>query len=478
MASLLVYAFDTNQVITSTQTCYTTEMFSDINKTKTNAFDEKQLRAKLIASLGKKVVDDWFGEFSVHADGCNICIYLPDIFMRDWINTHYIDQIYTCLKELTGLDCHICLDVMEKTSNKSSAVRAKTTTPERSLIIDNGRYTFDNFIVGKTNEMAQTAAMKVCDVIINNQSLPINPLFIYGEPGVGKSHLLAAIKHQIEQKRPDIKITHMTAEQFMYEFIKALKERDVVSFKEMLRSSKVLLIDDVPFIIGKDSTQEEFFHTFNYLRERHCQIVLSSDKPASKLDGLEDRLKSRLGWGLSIEIHQPNYELRLAILQHKIHTTGVHMDLQAMEFLASQLTGNLRDLEGTWNKLVSYSHWLKQDISVMMVRQILNEMNQNPKKLMNIEDIQKCIAEFFGMTVQMLKSTGRKQDIVRARHIGVYLSRELTDSSLAQIATAFGGRDHTAISYGVKKIKEDMMHDRQLLHDVEKIKAMIAGVGI
>lgn len=462
-----------------------------------NVVNEAHLRAKLISMLGKKIVDDWFGEFKMSIDGVRVCILLPDIFMRDWINTHYIDQLYVCLRELMQVDCHICLDVMEKAGKKSgngvvsggsSAVGlngVKNSEGEErnedsqekvdvEEIVNTGKYTFDNFIVGKTNEMAHAAALKICELVINNKPLQMNPLFIYGEPGVGKSHLLSAIKHHLQEHRPDIKITHMTAAEFMYEFIKALKDREgTMSFKEGLRSSKILLIDDVQFIIGKNSTQEEFFHTFNYLREKYCQIVLSSDKPAYKLDGLEERLKSRLGWGLTVEIHQPHYELRLAIIQHKAEVYNVHIDAQAMEFLASQIHGNLRDLEGAWHRILTYSQWLNQDINVAMVRQVLGEMIKHEQKIVSIKDIQDCIAQHYDVTVQALQSGGRKQNLVRARHLGIFLAREMTESSLVQIANAFGGRDHTAVMYGVKKIKDELGVDRQLAQDLEKLKDML-----
>ena len=480
---------DYNASKTQSHSKYSKNLSDQHNKI--SIVNEAHLRAKLISMLGKKIVDDWFGEFSMHIDGVRVCILLPDVFMRDWINTHYIDQLYICLRELMHIDCHICLDVMAKVKGsnsrgafadskvnnadkhfKDNTERSQKVTDEE-LSADINKYTFDNFIVGKTNEMAHAAALKICDLIIHNKPLQMNPLFIYGEPGVGKSHLLSAISNHLHTHRPDIKITHMTAEQFMYEFIKALRtDKDPISFKKELRSSKVLLIDDVHFIIGKDSTQEEFFHTFNFLREKSCQIILSSDKPAYKLDGLEERLKSRLGWGLTVEIHQPNYELRLAIIQHKAELSKIHIDAQAQEFLASNIHSNLRDLEGAWHRILTYAQWLNHDINVTMVRQVLGELIKQDKKIVSIKEIQDCIAEYYGVTIQALQSGGRKQNLVRARHLGIYLARELTDSSLVQIANAFGGRDHTAVMYGVKKIKDELSTDRQLAQDIEKLKDM------
>ncbi len=430
---------------------------------------DRELRDKLKARLGKKVTDDWFAQFELNIDGTHVHLLFPDVFMKDWINMHYIDQLYACLQEMIGTECHICLDIMNEKSLQEKTIGNQSTGQTSAFA--QTKCTFSNFIVGKTNEMAYTAATKICDMVIHNQQLTMNPLFIYGEPGVGKSHLLSSISNKIREARSDLLITHMTAEQFICEFIKALRiNRDTLSFKEGLRNSKILLIDDVHFLIGKDSTQEEFFHTFNYLRENNCQIVLSSDKPSHKLAGLEERLKSRLGWGLSVEIHQPNYELRLAILQYKAEKSQLRIDDQALSFLASNLSGNLRDLEGAWNRLYNYAQWLNQDVGVLLIKQVLGEILFKQEKNVTIERIKQCVSDMLGISAQELQATGRKQDVVRARHIGIFLSREMTDSSLMQIASAFGGRDHTAILYAINKIKKDMQTDVQLSQDIEKIQ--------
>lgn len=423
-----------------------------------------ELKSKLTARLGKKVTDDWFARFELTIDNTHVHMLLPDVFLRDWINMHYIDQLYACLREMIGEECHICLDVMNA---KTAEMQSVTSVVNAST----SKYTFDNFIVGKTNEMAYTAATKICEMIIKNQTLTMNPLFVYGEPGVGKSHLLSSMSNEVRMLRPDLCITHITAEQFICDFIHALRvNKDTLSFKQGLRNSKILLIDDVHFLIGKDSTQEEFFHTFNYLRDNNCQIVLSSDKPSHQLVGLEERLKSRLGWGLSVEIHKPNYELRLAILQYKAEQSNLRIDDQALSFLASNFSGNLRDLEGAWNRLYNYAQWLNQEIGVLLIKQVLGEILFKQEKKITIDLIKTSVSNVLGVSAQELQAVGRKQDVVRARHICIFLARDMTENSLIQIASAFGGRDHTAILYAFNKIKKDMLTDAKLADDIEKIK--------
>lgn len=437
-----------------------------IDKDKYDKQHEIELKSKLVARLGKKVTNDWFSIFELRIDNTHVHMLLPDEFRRDWINMHYIDQLYACVREMIGTECHICLDLIDA-KNVVIAEQKITAAGE----VTNEKYTFDNFIVGKTNEMAYTAAKKICDMIVKNQTLSMNPLFVYGEPGVGKSHLLSSMSNEVRSLRSDLSIVHMTADQFMCDFIHALRvNKDTLSFKQSLRTSKMLLIDDVHFLIGKDSTQEEFFHTFNYLRENNCQIVLSSDKPSHQLVGLEERLKSRLGWGLSVEIHQPNYELRLAILQYKAEQSNVQIDDQALSFLASNFSGNLRDLEGAWNRLYNYAQWLNQEIGVLLIKQVLGEILFKQDRKITIDMIKKSVSDVLGVSVQDLQAVGRKQHVVRARHICIYLAREMTDNSLIHIASAFGGRDHTAILYAFNKIKKDMTTDAQLADDIEKIK--------
>lgn len=430
-----------------------------MNTAQDNPNTNKLLLDKLANRLGRKVVDAWFTHCTLDVQDDRVCIFFKDAFMRDWVNSHYIDHVHTAMKEILHKDCHICLDVIA------------TSLHDKSNVIEqyqsSSSCTFDNFIVGKTNELAYTAAVKVCEEVLHEKPASMNPLFIYGDPGVGKSHLLSAINAHVSARRPDILVTHMTAEQFVYEFIKALQDKDPVTFKDGLRASKLLLIDDVHFIIGKNSSQEEFFHTFNYLRERNCQIILSSDQPAYKLEGLEDRLKSRLGWGLTVEIHQPNYELRVAILQYKVQREKLNISQEAIEFLASNVRGNLRDLEGAWLKLESYSKWFNKQITIELIRQVLSDFLQHYDRKICIGDVHKCIAEVYGVSVDELQSGVRKKELVRARHIGIYLARELTESTLEQIANAFGGRDHTAIMYGVKKIKQDMQATPKLQDEIQ-----------
>lgn len=423
----------------------------------------------------------------------HVHIFASSAFVKDWINTHYLDDLYTVISKVLGReDFHICLDLIE---NNDLAIEAINNNHHKSYDLDSNnssvtssaevgnnaasdspqQYTFANFIVGKTNELAYTAAMKACESIKNR---PIfNPLFIYGEPGVGKSHLLSAISHRVHIMHRGAKIFHMTAEHFMYSFVKALKDKDIMSFKDELRAAQFLLIDDVHFMIGKDSTQEEFFHTFNFLIEKGCQIILSSDKPPSQLAGIEDRLKSRFGCGLSIEIHRPNYELRLAILQSKadeaIKAHGLKIENDVLEFLATSLQGNLRDLQGAWNRLSTHAQWMNQTLTLDLTKQVLHDLLSTYNRKITLHDIQNCVANNYGITIQDIKSDIRKKAFTVARHVGIYLAREMTSCSLTQIAHEFGGRDHTTVLYAIRKITKEITVDLSLAHEIERAKKQL-----
>ncbi len=333
------------------------------------------------------------------------------------------------------------------------------------------RFRFDNFIVGKPNELAFAAARRVAEA----DNVPFNPLFLFGGVGLGKTHLMHAIASHIRAYRPDKKILYLSAEKFMYQFIRALRYKDTVAFKEAFRSVDVLMVDDVQFIAGKENTQEEFFHTFNALVDQNRQVVISADKSPAELEGIEDRMKSRLGWGLVAEIHATTYELRLGILQSKAEQLNAEAPPRVLEFLAHKITSNVRDLEGALNRLVAYSNLVGRDITLESTQEVLHDLLRANDRRVTIEEIQKRVAEHFNIKLSEMHSPRRSRAIARPRQVAMYLSKQLTSRSLPEIGRKFGGRDHTTVMHAVRKVDELKQGDSSFAEDVELLRRMLEG---
>ncbi|MEM6902601.1 MAG: chromosomal replication initiator protein DnaA, partial [Pseudomonadota bacterium] len=333
------------------------------------------------------------------------------------------------------------------------------------------RFTFDNFVVGKPNELAHAAARRVAE----SDAVPFNPLFLYGGVGLGKTHLMHAIGWAIRNKTPERKVLYLSAEKFMYQFIRALRFKDTMAFKEQFRSVDVLMIDDVQFISGKESTQEEFFHTFNALVDQNRQIIISADKSPSNLEGLEERLRSRLGWGLVADIHPTSYELRLGILQAKADQLKVTVPQKVTEFLAHKITSNVRELEGALNRLVAHADLVGRDITLDTVQEVLQDLLRASDRRVTIDEIQRRVAEHYNIRVADMHSARRARAVARPRQVAMYLAKQLTSRSLPEIGRKFGGRDHTTVMHAVRKIEEICSTDSAFAEDVELLKRMLAG---
>jgi chromosomal replication initiator protein len=334
------------------------------------------------------------------------------------------------------------------------------------------RYTFDNFIVGKPNELAHAAARRVADTdsVVNG----CNPLFLYGGVGLGKTHLMHAIAWHIRRHHPERKVIYLSAEKFMYQFVRALRNKDTVSFKEHFRSVDVLMIDDVQFISGKDSTQEEFFHTFNALVDQKKQLVITGDRSPSDLEGMEERVRSRLGWGLVVDIHSTSYELRLGILQSKIERMqGVDVPQKVLEFLAHKITSNVRELEGALNRVVAHATLVGTSITLESTQAVLYDLLRANDRRITIDDIQKKVAAHFNIKVADMHSARRSVAIARPRQIAMYLAKRLTSKSLPEIGRKFGGKDHTTVMHAVKRIEELSKKDPEFAEDVELLTRML-----
>ncbi|WES32199.1 chromosomal replication initiator protein DnaA [Varunaivibrio sulfuroxidans] len=333
------------------------------------------------------------------------------------------------------------------------------------------RYTFEHFVVGKPNEFAYAAARRVAE----EATAQFNPLFLYGGVGLGKTHLMHAIAMHIREKTPGRSVIYLSAEKFMYRFIRALREQKTVDFKEQFRSVDVLMIDDVQFISGKESTQEEFFHTFNALVDQGRQIVISADKSPSDLEGMEERLKSRLNCGLVADIHATTYELRLGILQAKSERLGVEIPAKVMEFLAHKITANVRELEGALNRVAAHAQLVGRSISLESAQDVLHDLIRANDRRVTIEEIQKRVSAHFNIRTSDMHSARRARSVARPRQVAMYLAKQLTSRSLPEIGRKFGGRDHTTVMHAVKKVEELRECDAAFAEDVALLRRMLEG---
>jgi len=418
---------------------------------------------------------------------------LPTRFMRDWVEAHYGEAIRVLWQRFSlrgGVTFSVLSPLAKATQAKNAIDEASPAAPaanrasasaaptvpfspvhlagEASADLD-PRFTFDNFVVGKPNELAYAAARRVADT----ENPAFNPLFLYGGVGLGKTHLMHAIAWHIRKTYPNRRVIYMSAEKFMYQFVRALRFKDTVSFKDQFRSVDVLMIDDVQFIGGKESTQEEFFHTFNALVDRNRQVIVSADKSPQDLDRMEERLRSRLGWGLVADLHPVNYELRLGILHAKAEKLGCPVPDKVMEFLAHKITSNVRELEGALNRIVAHAQLVGRTITLEMTQEVLADLLRASERRITIDEIQKKVAEHYNVRVADMHSARRARAVARPRQVAMYLAKQLTPRSLPEIGRKFGGRDHTTVIHAVRKIEELSSYDAAFKEDVELLRRLL-----
>ena len=436
-----------------------------------------QVCAQLIQELGDATFKSWIQPLIlVSFNGAQVQIAAPTRFMRDWVASNYCDKIRNLWQDINpAIDA---IEVIVKSA--STTATSPTVVIPESLNNDfeepsvhnfigsslDSRFTFENFVVGKPNELAYAAALRVAE----SSTVQFNPLFLYGGVGLGKTHLMHAIAWQIKKFHPERRVIYLSAEKFMYQFIRALRYKDTVAFKDQFRSVDVLMIDDVQFISGKETTQEEFFHTFNALVDRNHQVIVSADKSPSDLQGMEDRLKSRLGWGLVADIHPTTYELRLGILQAKAETLNASIPKDVMEFLACKIISNVRELEGALNRIIAHSTLVGRQINLEMTQEVLRDLLKSNDRRVTIEDIQKRVAEYFSIKISDMQSARRSQNVARPRQVAMYLSKLLTSRSLPDIGRKFGGRDHTTVLHAVRKVEQLLNEDREFSEDLQILK--------
>jgi chromosomal replication initiator protein len=356
---------------------------------------------------------------------------------------------------------------------------AESLTPAVARVADprgdwaaplDARFTFDTFIVGKPNEFAHACARRVSE----RPAMPgFNPLFLYGGVGLGKTHLMHSIAWAIREQHPTRQVAYMSAEKFMYRFIAALRSQSTMEFKETLRSVDVLMVDDLQFLIGKDNTQEEFFHTFNALVDAGKQIVISADKSPSDLSGIEDRLRTRLGCGMVADLHATTYELRISILEAKAASSGVAVPSRVMEFLAHKITSNVRELEGALNRLIAWANLFGRPITLEGAQEVLHDILRAHDRRVTIEEIQRKVAEHYNIRMTDMSSARRARNVARPRQVAMYLAKQLTSRSLPEIGRRFGNRDHTTVMHAVSRVAELMQADGSFAEDVELLRRML-----
>ncbi|ABV75200.1 chromosomal replication initiation protein [Rickettsia akari str. Hartford] len=431
---------------------------------------------------GETLYNSWFSKVNFIESSLNtVILCAPTNFVRDWIKSKYsmvilqlfqhynntIKSIDIITKELPGTT----QTVIELPTKTFADIGSSELNSENIFSTLDVRFTFDNFVVGAPNELAYAAARAVAES--SGAVSESNPLFLYGGVGLGKTHLMHAIGWYIKQNNPSRKVIYMSAEKFMYQFVKALRNKEVILFKEKFRSVDVLMIDDIQFICGKDSTQEEFFHTFNTLIDNNRQMVISCDRSPSDLDNIEDRIKSRLGWGLVADVHSTTYELRLGILESKIEQMNVKIPKDVIDFLASKIVSNVRELEGALNKVIAHSNFTLKEITLENTQNILRDLLRSNERIITVEDIQKKVASRYNIKLSDMSSSRRLREVARPRQIAMYLSKALTLKSLADIGKKFGKKDHTTVMYAIKKVEELLENDIELREEINLLMKIL-----
>ena len=452
-----------------------------------------RVRGRLREEFGEPAYRSWLRQLTlVGLRGGVIRIAVPTRFLRDWVAQHYADRLralwnaenetVTSIELVLGAGASAAelAPTVEPTPREPTAREAApreviepADARDASALLDR-RFTFENFVVGKPNELANAAARRVAEAAVSpTRTVPYNPLFLYGGVGLGKTHLMHAIAWHIRRENPQRKVIYLSAEKFMYQFIRALRFKDTMAFKEQFRSVDVLMIDDVQFISGKDSTQEEFFHTFNALVDQNRQIVVSADKSPSDLEGMEDRLKSRLGWGLVADIHPTTYELRLGILEAKAEQMKTEVPQKVLEFLAHKISSNVRELEGALNRIYAHTQLVGRAVTLESAQEVLQDLLRSNDRRVSIDEIQKRVAEHYNLRLADMHSARRARAVARPRQVAMYLCKQLTPRSLPEIGRKFGGRDHTTVMHAVRKIEELRASDPSIAEDVELLRRML-----
>ncbi len=455
-----------------------------------------QLRNRLLKTVGQNNFTTWIEPLEFDAVDGGVAVFkVPTNFMGNYVSQNFADLI---LHELTmsgeqvqRLAFRVAANSPARPAEPAAAAEAYASTDGDVAVMTapaassagkdtlealqaaplDPRFTFDSFVVGKPNELAHAAARRVGE----GGPVTFNPLVLYGGVGLGKTHLMHAIAWELKEKNPSLNVLYLSAEQFMYRFVQALRERKMMDFKHLFRSVDVLMVDDVQFIAGKDSTQEEFFHTFNALVDQNKQIIISADRAPGEIKDLEDRVKSRLQCGLVVDLHPTDYELRLGILQTKVEQQRqTYPDLRiadgVLEFLAHRISTNVRVLEGALTRLFAFASLVGREIDMDLTQDCLADVLRASERKITVEEIQRKVSEYYNIRMSDIIGPKRLRSYARPRQVAMYLCKQLTSRSLPEIGRRFGGRDHTTVMHGVKRIEELKLTDGQIAEDVEMLR--------
>jgi len=446
----------------------------------------EKVQLQLSKELSEQSYKTWLEPLRLLSlDEEKIVLRVPDNYFGKWLRDHYHDLIQSSLRDVLGAPRTILFHVAEEElpppatpahtpqfqMGRPGQVAAKNSPSADALsesALHRG-YTFDDFVIGPGNRFAHAASVAVSEAPAKNY----NPLFIHGPTGLGKTHLMQAIAHEMKRRHPNFKILYISSEKFTNQLITAIQTRSTNQFRSRYRNLDLILIDDIHFLAEKEATQEEFFHTFNTLYDAHKQIVVSSDRPPREIPGLEERLVSRFGWGLVTDIQPPDFETRVAILKKKMEKETVVVPDDVSFFIASQFKSNVRELEGALIRVVAYGTLTAKSIDLALAKQVLRDSVEEEEKKINMDQIQRLVAEYFNMKVSDLRSKRRTKSIAEPRQIAMYLVRTLTTHSYPEIGEYFGGRDHTTVLHACQKVTRDVEKDVKKMRVVEEIKDML-----
>ncbi len=445
------------------------------------------VKQRLLKTVGQNNYTTWIDPLTLGKSEVGIAtLTVPTTFFGNYVSQNFSDLILHEMKAFNGSLSRLNFSVATKApadqpratrhtdavvaASRAPAAKSPATGSSYTAPLES-RFTFDTFVVGKPNELAHAAARRVAE----GGPVTFNPLFLYGGVGLGKTHLMHAIARELQIRKPELNVLYLSAEQFMYRFVQALRDRKMMDFKEIFRSVDVLMVDDVQFIAGKDSTQEEFFHTFNALVDQNKQIIISADRAPQEIKDLEERVKSRLQCGLVVDLHPTDYELRLGILQtkvegHRASYPELEMDDGVLEFLAHRISTNVRVLEGALTRLFAFASLVGRKIDMELTQDCLADVLRASERKVTVEEIQRKVSDHYNIRLSDMVGPKRLRSYARPRQVAMYLCKHMTSRSLPEIGRRFGGRDHTTVMHGVKRIEELKASDGQIAEDLELLR--------
>jgi chromosomal replication initiator protein len=435
---------------------------------------------RLEQELSDQQLNTWIRPLQIIEENNQIKLLAPNRFVRDWVKQNFQDKIQSILSELDPQQATLLFIEIGSQNKNIDKITTINDAPKTASFITNNKtqankslvehnlnplFTFDNFVEGKSNQLAKAASIQVAE----NPGAAYNPLFFYGGVGLGKTHLMHAVGNMMLKHKPDARITYIHSERFVGHMVKALQHNSIDAFKQHYRSLDAILVDDIQFFAGKERSQEEFFHTFNALLEEGSQIILSCDRYPKEVEGLEERLRSRVGWGLPVCIEPPELETRVAILQKKAEEANIELPSEVAFFIAKRIRSNIRELEGAFRRVMATANFTGSKISVDFAKEALRDLIALQERTITIDNIQKTVAEYYKIRTSDLHSNRRSRSITRPRQLAMALSKELTNHSLPEIGAAFGGRDHTTVLHGCRKIAELRESDNKINEDYKNM---------